>query len=516
MTACHLDSIRGDKMTETTLTQRVTSKEILDKTGISRATLNNYIKMGLLPQPVVGGTDSPQEKARRIGWFPVTVLDSIETIKQMKRQGLAMEEIAAKLGRAPKDETRAEEEPGPRMRGARLFDPSLKLTLDDIRFPAYLLNYDLEIEWVNSEAEEKIFKGKVRQIARQEDRNLFKLFFGWEFHENLENWEEIIAFHLSIVKPRIPKLLLRSLYPGISEREAELMEKLYDEVSPAPEQSINADDLSCVTRTGSRLYFRVFTVFFREGVFFVWVPADEGQEEIRKFLSCRRTVINELLKHRMPSLVNLCVLVADLQNSVKLSAELLPAEYFGLINGLWQCLEDTFEKYKGLHGRQAGDGVLYYFIQRPRSNYIMDALICALEIRERIKEFSAQWKIKKGWLNDLYLNIGLNEGQEFFGTIRSAANIEFTALGESINYAGRLSDFARFGAIWTTKALINKLSREEQEQIRFGVRRREHGREVFIENSFVRLTDLIDIKDERYSKFADIAMLPVTQIMDRG
>jgi hypothetical protein len=29
----------------------ITSKEILSVTGISRATLNNYIKMGIIPKP---------------------------------------------------------------------------------------------------------------------------------------------------------------------------------------------------------------------------------------------------------------------------------------------------------------------------------------------------------------------------------------------------------------------------------------------------------------------------------
>ena len=30
----------------------ITSKEIIEQTGISRATLNNYIKMGILPKPI--------------------------------------------------------------------------------------------------------------------------------------------------------------------------------------------------------------------------------------------------------------------------------------------------------------------------------------------------------------------------------------------------------------------------------------------------------------------------------
>ena len=62
------------------------------------------------------------------------------------------------------------------------------------------------------------------------------------------------------------------------------------------------------------------------------------------------------------------------------------------------------------------------------------------------------------WVNELYLNIGLNEGEEWFGTYRTATTVEFTVLGDTINHAGRLSDFARYGAVWATKNLIGKHS----------------------------------------------------------
>ena len=157
--------------------------------------------------------------------------------------------------------------------------------------------------------------------------------------------------------------------------------------------------------------------------------------------------------------------------------------------------------------------MLHYFIKKPDSNYLMDAIHCALELREKTKVFSKEMKLKKGWFNDLFLNVGINEGQEFFGTIRSASNIEFTALGDSINYAGRLSDFARFGKIWTTKNVIIKLTEEELSSLCFGVSRKEADHERFVENSFLRVIDLMDSTRNEGNKFADIATLPITEIV---
>lgn len=445
---------------------------------------------------------------------------------RLKREGNSMEEIARKykdMGPIGESQHNGHTEeacshkvsPLKTDRASKIADTGLGLTIKDIYTPAYLINHDFEIEWINREAEDQVFDKTVRSITHLESRNIFKLFFSWEFHERIQNWEEIVAFHIKVIKSKLPKPHIPMLYDGISGREISFLERVFDTEISLPDNSINNTHINFVKRDGSIEYYQVYTVFFREGIFFVYVPADREIQDIMDFLSRRENVINELLTQRMPSLVSLCILVADVQDSTKISAELLPEEYFELINDLWKKLASSFEKYYGIYGKHAGDGMLYYFIKKPGSNYILDAIYCALELRDKIKTFSSEWKIRKGWLNDIYLNIGINEGQEFFGTIHSASVIEFTALGDSINYAGRLSDFARFGTIWTTKNVINKLDQEEQKKFSFGIRRKEHDREIFIQNSFARLIDLLDTTDKQHSRFLDIATLPITEIVDK-
>ena len=65
-------------------TSFITSKELLEQTGISRATLNNYIKDGIIPRPLVKGADNRNLRIKRIGYFPQDVLNRIEKIKKMK------------------------------------------------------------------------------------------------------------------------------------------------------------------------------------------------------------------------------------------------------------------------------------------------------------------------------------------------------------------------------------------------------------------------------------------------
>lgn len=437
-----------------------------------------------------------------------------EVAKSFRDMSLADESISysnTDQNSLEKDRASGFERPNGSLRAA---DDVIKVTLENIKSPAYLINRNFEIEWINGEAEDKVFKQAVRLIDELEFRNIFKLLFSWEFHNHIRNWEEIVTFHVTSIKSIFSRNNISKLYEGISESTISFLEKIYDSHTTAAKNVANKNDIKFVKQDESVELYEVYTLFFREGIFFVYIPANSESDEIKQFLFNRQRVITELLGQRMPSMVSLCVLVADIQDSVKISAELPPSEYFELINQLWKTLANSFEKYQGIHGKHSGDGFLYYFIKKPGSNYILDTINCALELREKVTAFSNEWKIRKKWLNDLYLNISLNEGKEFFGSIRTSV-IEYTALGDTINYAGRLSDFARFGSIWATKNFLNKLNSEELNHINFGIRRKEHDREIFIKSTYSRVMDLLDLDDKRHSKFMDMATLPITEIISK-
>jgi class 3 adenylate cyclase len=301
----------------------------------------------------------------------------------------------------------------------------------------------------------------------------------------------------------------------MSKNEREHLEKRYDPIDPSPRQAINKILLKLSDDTGKCISDCVYYMLFREGTLFIHALEASSTQEIKHLLSCRSSLINDLLKQRMPTLVSFCVLVADLQNSVRICAELPPEEYFELIHQIWACVESSFKHYYGTYGKHVGDGMLYYFLKERDNKYMMNAISCALEIRENIKKVNMEWKTRKGWFNELYLNIGINEGQEYFGAIPSAPSIEFTALGDTVNYAGRLSDFARYGAIWTTKNLMNKLAVEEKAGIRYGIRHKDQDRETLIENTFSLIMNMTALDNATASKFKDIATLAVTEIVGR-
>ncbi|MFH1630264.1 MAG: hypothetical protein ABIE47_16300, partial [Pseudomonadota bacterium] len=68
-------------MSKTVKNNWVTSKEVLLKTAISRATLNNYIRMGIVPRPVVQKPPGDFKKTKQIGYFPEAVIERINLVK---------------------------------------------------------------------------------------------------------------------------------------------------------------------------------------------------------------------------------------------------------------------------------------------------------------------------------------------------------------------------------------------------------------------------------------------------
>ena len=176
-------------------------------------------------------------------------------------------------------------------------------------------------------------------------------------------------------------------------------------------------------------------------------------------------------------------------------------------------MSQVLRKYKGAHGKHAGDGAVYYFFPQPDGNYLFNSLACADELRAAMMKVNVEWQIRKNWLTELKLNIGLHEGQEWLGTFRSDHHVEFMVLGDTINHAARLSDFATHGTIWATKNLVSRLTADERRNIEFGVlRRSQENGDRFVESSYAQIDSLVALDDHKFDKLRDIAKLAVTEI----
>jgi class 3 adenylate cyclase len=218
------------------------------------------------------------------------------------------------------------------------------------------------------------------------------------------------------------------------------------------------------------------------------------------------------LKQGALHLLYFSILVAEIQDSAKMRIELPPDEYITLTRQILKSIKLVFKKHFGVYGKHPDHGMAFYFLKDCDSSYLMNAVVCALELRQMMKKISHEWKMKNEYFDDLFLNIGISEGREYLGTIPAAATVEHISLGNSINSARLLSDLASSGAIWATKNLLNLLDEKDRRQIRFGIYRSVRNREALTEKIFSRVMDLVPQDDPGYSKYMDIWTLPVTEI----
>lgn len=521
----------------------ISSKEVLEITGISRATLNNYIALGLVSKPTVQTSRGAGIGPRMLGYFPDDVCARIEQIKEFKRSGLGNQEIldrldsqfsqeeslvsevkvseksltsqhstkTRQLSKVTKNEVYSSNHAGV---VTQTHDAPLSLTLEELKHPAYMMSHNFELTWFNEEAR-KQFLGNFEELdANREQRHVLQMLYRVGQQSLGAERFGLLKLHLGMAKSKYSKEVVLSTLATKDIQELRLIGELYDQSEVLDYQGLVSEKYFDIAQsfTGDVKSYKMVSTCFREGILVVCVPAEEETQTIAEFLSRRDMVIRHLLKKKIPVLTQLAVLVTDLQASTRICSELPADEYFQLINEIWASMDPIFRRYYGTHGKHVGDGMVYYFFPQPDSSYIFNALSCAMEVKKEIRRISERWRIKKDWLNDLFLNTAVHEGQEWLGTFQTSTSIEFAVLGNTINQAARVSDFARHGSIWATKDLMGKLTAEERERVDFGVSRQLDDRQHFVPSSYAQIESLVDLQSGRYEKLKDISTLAITEI----
>jgi len=386
------------------------------------------------------------------------------------------------------------------------------LSLDSYPNAAYFTNLALQVEWANDGALTELFGLTTGLPERIDERNALCLLVDGGKFADLEN---TLAFHVAMVRERLGQSYVDATRSELARRGLKDADRVFATPPARGADKGISIDFYQATRNDLAGLGQIVAIKFDQGVLFLHQFHENGTDFINSLLAQQNQFLREVLRHRRPYLTSVAILAADLQDSVKICAELPPEEYFEMINEIWSGAETINEKYAATHGKHAGDGLLYYFFPQPDSAYVMNALRYACELRELIGRISKNWQRKKNWLNDLVLNIGLHEGEEWFGVIHRGHQMECSVLGDTVNHCARLSDFARGGSIWATKSMIGKLSSPERALLRYGVRRTTvEGQQMLVPSTFARITNLLQADNPRHHKLMDIASLTVTEILD--
>jgi adenylate cyclase len=482
------------------------SKELLERTGISRATLNNYIALGIVPKPDVLPPEPHDGAAPRIGYFPEDTVARVAEIQRLKNEGWSMAAIAEHFGSARAPATRPEPAAVAASHAATSHAADRReaprLSIEEITQPAYLVDGSFAVLWSNAASALVLGRPDTAQ-------NVFQAILQSGATSGAR--EQVLRFHVAVA--RAQGLPWNRMAAGLAEPQQAVLLRLHDEVG-APEPGAPISHLELAGEGGAPGVC-VYAVRFREGVLFVHVPRGPAAAELSSLLASRELTVSDVARRRRPVLSDVAVLAMDLQDAPRIWSTLPAEEYFELIDQIWLTAEPIFRRHHGVNGKHPGDGMVCYFLPQRETNYAWNALQAAHEMRDAMRRVSKEWQLRKGWTTELYLNTGLDEGQQWLGTLRSAGQVEFTMFGDTLNRATRVSDFARFGAVWATKNLVVKLTSEEKHRLRYGVHRRDkEGRHQFVSSVFATVDRLAEPAGATSARLQDIARLPITEIVD--
>lgn len=493
----------------------LTSKEVLERTGISRATLNNYISWGVVPRPDVLPPEPQDGAAPRIGYFPEETVKRIEEIQRLKREGWSISRIAEHFAAAPPSASApatiapiaAPGTPVPPSAPVRQRVPRSmpELSFEEIGHPAYLVNDRFEIVWLNAAVSSADFS---RIPADAVSQGVFRHLLQ-SLPAATEQRRSMLLFHLGLARQRGASLA--DIGRDLSPAEAAELERLYQEAQPIA----SAPVAHAAVPSGVARPLALYAVQFREGILFVQMPGRAGGDgAVAQRPRAEKTAAEEG-RQRLPALTQVAVLVAELQNADRLWAELSPEEYFELINQIWATVDPIFRRHAGMHGKHPGEGMVCYFVPTAGSDYLWNALVAAHQMREAMRRLSQEWQLRKGWSTELHMNCGIDEGQEWLGTFRSGAEMEYIVLGDAADRAARISQFSRAGGVWVTRNLLGKLRSEDRKRLSYGIRRAgADGESAFVPSIFSRVEDLLEPGTAGGDVATDIARLSITEIVD--
>ena len=481
----------------------ISSKEVMSRTGISRATLNNYIGLNLIPPPSVRPPEEPGGPTK-IGHFPEWVVERIEKIHQLKGQGMRMSQIARHFTDEKEEPTKVTSEPRSHQ------------WLDQIMFPAILVNRTWEIIGLNSMAE-KLFLGENRGGVQSPLRKGFlQPSLIKELIDRFANWREILIPHIRLAKKDMGVEIIRPIQGEEDSQLLKELRQLWNEVEALPYQPFRPQSLSLKEQDGSAGEYTILSWELPEGILLLYTPATMQVDQMMDFFTGRAKIPKAVLLRKTPPQRPLCIVAVRLESELHLQTALPPSRYFDLINQIVLGWHRCFSEHGAIPGRSVQEGAVGFFLEEPerKNDHIFQSLLCAQALRSMAWRMDREWRRKQAWNNSLRVNIGIHCGRDWLGMVPSPLAFEFTVVGDTLAEAVKLSEFSQRGTIWASKEVIENLSPSDRERVEFGIRLEPHKEGFVSPGLYSPVGELLSQDELEGRKLQSIKDLAVSEILD--
>ena len=145
------------------------------------------------------------------------------------------------------------------------------------------------------------------------------------------------------------------------------------------------------------------------------------------------------------------VMFCDMERFTTLVERLGPEEAYGVMDQVYEVLIHKVHDYEGTVNEMTGDGIMALFgAPIALEDAPQRAIRSALAIHREMAKFSDKMKREKEAIQPLKMRIGINTGPVVVGTLGNDLRVEFKAVGDTVNLASRVEEFAEPGTTYVT------------------------------------------------------------------
>ena len=143
------------------------------------------------------------------------------------------------------------------------------------------------------------------------------------------------------------------------------------------------------------------------------------------------------------------VLFADAAGFTPISERLGEEQVYSLMQGCFARMMDAVHRYDGTVTQFLGDGIMALFgAPIAHEDSPRRAVAAALEMQGALAEYAGE--VKKQHRIECRFRAGLNTGPVVVGKISDNLDMDYTALGDTVNLAARMAELAEPGAVYLT------------------------------------------------------------------
>ena len=478
----------------------LTAKAVMDTTGITKPDLIRFIQLNVLPKSLMRVLPAGHDAARKKSYFSPTVLGHVAMLKMLRDEGHSVETIARKLAQTEEHSREPFGQPVPK---SQPDGPPLEKKADEavpVYFPfpagaitgsAFFVNQEMYIGWIKVAQGDSLFETIQDEMNDDPSGTVFDILLRASLKELVFNWQPLFSFIYRFLEDTTPPQAFTRVAPMVSLHLEGLQHpRQFMDRPPRGCPRIDSCPIRLETEKGRMRTMRLYAMALSEGALFIfeeerWHPSYDDTT-IEWPLSSPSTAA-ESVDNKTP----FSVISVRLDNSQRLVDTLLPETYYQLINRIWDESDRIIDAYGGQRAKRSGAEVQYIIPRHAGTDPAYDAIRCAIELREKVRDIEASLKAGGGWIADIRLNMGISSGKDYLPAEDLTASVGFMLPGGAADQAFCLSTIARGGSILITKSAFGHLSQRQMKGITFGIYRDKQ----MIPNIFAQLSELTQRSD---------------------